>query len=85
MGIYSRFGTQMRTFLAAFVFLACSLAAEEWTFVKSPNFELYTTAGSGEARRTIEYFEQVRDFFDRTSSIGQEPSQVGLASERRGT
>jgi hypothetical protein len=43
--------------------LASSLAAEEWTFVTSPNFELYTTAGAGEARRTIEYFETVRDFF----------------------
>jgi tetratricopeptide (TPR) repeat protein len=41
------------------------LAGAEWTSVKSPNFELMTTAGSGDARRTLQYFEQVRDFFIR--------------------
>ncbi len=31
--------------------------------MSSPNFELLTTAGSSDARRTVEYFEQVRGFF----------------------
>lgn len=51
----------MRKFAFALVF-ACSLAAApEWLEVASPNFHLYTTAGAGDARRTLQYFEQVRD------------------------
>ena len=29
---------------------------------------MYTTAGSKDGRRTVEYFEQVRDFFMRVRS-----------------
>ena len=43
-------------------------AASEWLKVTSSNFEMYTTAGSEDARRAIEYFEQVRDFFMRVRS-----------------
>jgi tetratricopeptide (TPR) repeat protein len=43
-------------------------AASEWLKFTSPNFEMYTTAGEKEARRTLEYFEQVRDFFMRVKS-----------------
>ena len=53
------------TFLAAtclFVILPAS-AAETWTKVSTPNFELYTTAGERKGREAILYFEQVRSFF----------------------
>ncbi|HYO84193.1 MAG TPA: tetratricopeptide repeat protein [Bryobacteraceae bacterium] len=43
-------------------------AASEWLDIKSPNFQLYTNARAGDARKTIEYFEQVRDFFMRVKS-----------------
>jgi tetratricopeptide (TPR) repeat protein len=43
-------------------------AASEWLKVTSSNFEMYTTAGSKDGRRTIEYFEQVREFFRRVRS-----------------
>jgi tetratricopeptide (TPR) repeat protein len=43
-------------------------AATEWLKFTSDNFEMYTTAGEKDARRTLEYFEQVRDFFMRVKS-----------------
>jgi len=43
-------------------------SASNWLKVTSPNFEMYTTAGSKDGRRTVEYFEQVRDFFMRVRS-----------------
>ena len=43
-------------------------AATEWLKITSSSFEMYTTAGEKEARRTLEYFEQVRDFFMRVKS-----------------
>ena len=43
-------------------------AASDWLRFTSDNFEMYTTAGEKEARRTLEYFEQVRDFFMRVKS-----------------
>jgi Flp pilus assembly protein TadD len=43
-------------------------AAPEWLKFTSDNFEMYTTAGEKDARRTLEYFEQVRDFFMRVKS-----------------
>lgn len=55
------------------VFVLCAYplaAANEWVRISSPNFEMYTNAGAKDARKTIEYFEQVRDFFMRTKSAG---------------
>jgi hypothetical protein len=43
-------------------------AASEWLKVTSSNFEMYTTAGSRDGRRPIEYFEEVREFFRRVRS-----------------
>jgi tetratricopeptide (TPR) repeat protein len=48
--------------LAALAVLPAT-AESKWTFVRSANFELYSTAGPKEARKTIEAFEQIRDFF----------------------
>jgi tetratricopeptide (TPR) repeat protein len=45
-----------------------SYAASEWLKITSSNFEMYTTAGATDGRRTLEYFEQVRDFFMRVRS-----------------
>jgi tetratricopeptide (TPR) repeat protein len=50
------------------VLLCPSFAATEWSKIASPNFEMYTTAGEKDARRALEYFEQVRDFFMRIKS-----------------
>jgi hypothetical protein len=56
-------------------------ADTEWTAVTSPNFELITTASSGDGRRAAEYFEQVRDFFTRVrahNTINHPPVTVIL-------
>ena len=59
----------MRFVFTILVALAPPLyAASNWLKVTSPNFEMYTTAGSKDGRRTVEYFEQVRDFFMRVRS-----------------
>src|SRR5687767_5713059 len=53
----------------AILFLAAVLpaaAANDWFRISSPNFEMYSNAGAKDALETIEYFEQVRDFFMRT-------------------
>ena len=57
----------MRTF-AFLLFVATSapglaLAEQEWIKASTPNFELYTTAGEGTARRALLHFEQLRTFF----------------------
>src|SRR5713226_9083260 len=41
-------------------------AAEQWLKLQSSHFELYTTAGEKKGREAVLYFEQVRDFFQRT-------------------
>jgi tetratricopeptide (TPR) repeat protein len=38
-------------------------AAESWTHVASPHFDLYTTAGERQAHEALAYFERVRAFF----------------------
>ena len=49
--------------------VVCPLfAATEWLKLTSSNFEMYSTADDKDARRTLEYFEQVRDFFMRVKS-----------------
>jgi tetratricopeptide (TPR) repeat protein len=50
----------------AFLFALSALsasAAEQWTRLNTPHFELYTTAGDKKGRELILYFEQVRSFF----------------------
>ena len=49
-------------------------AAPNWVRIESPHFELFTNAGERSGRRTILYFEQVRDFFLKTGSVGEVPS-----------
>jgi tetratricopeptide (TPR) repeat protein len=62
----------MRLMRFLVILVAASLwplhAAQPWLKITSSNFEMYTTAGGKEGRRTLEYFEQVRDFFMRIRS-----------------
>lgn len=59
--------------IVAIIFAAISsFAAEKWIRVTSPNFELYTSHGEKKARDTILYFEQIREFFEKTSNIRQD-------------
>jgi len=63
------------------LFLAAipALAADHWTRIATPDFELYTTAGEKEGRDTIRHFEQVRAFFLRASpvrSLGDFPLRI---------
>jgi tetratricopeptide (TPR) repeat protein len=48
-------------------------AAEQWLRLKSPNFELLTTAGEKRAREAILHFEQVRGMFEK---INGKPTAV---------
>lgn len=59
MGFPIRFAARSAPVL---VIAVVSIAAD-WTRVSSPDFEVLTTAGAAEGRRTLEYFEQVREFF----------------------
>ena len=51
-----------------------AIAAPDWIRIESPHFELFTNAGERSGRRTILYFEQVRDFFLKTGNVGKVPS-----------
>ncbi len=46
-----------------------ALAADRWTRIVTPEFELYTTAGEKHGRETIRHFEQVREFFVKASPV----------------
>ena len=50
------------------------VAAPNWVRIESPHFELFTNAGERSGRRTILFFEQVRDFFLKTGNVGEVPS-----------
>lgn len=44
-------------------------AADRWTRISTPQFELYTTAGEKKGKDTIRHFEQVREFFLKASPV----------------
>ena len=46
-----------------------ALAADQWTRITTPNFELYTTAGEKKGKETVRRFEQVREFFLKASPV----------------
>lgn len=48
-------------------------AAEKWVKVTTAHFELYTPAGEKRGREAILYFEQVRDFFLKSSPSKSAP------------
>ncbi len=59
--------------------LACALAVvpaagsetPRWQRIKSPDFELFTTAGERSGREVARHFEQVRDFFLQAMGLGK--------------
>ncbi|HTC36877.1 MAG TPA: tetratricopeptide repeat protein [Bryobacteraceae bacterium] len=59
--------------LGALLFPGLASAAEQWTKLETPNFELYTTAGEKKGREAILYFEQVRSFFLQASASKRAP------------
>jgi tetratricopeptide (TPR) repeat protein len=56
-----------RLLLLLTLFAASGRAADQWTRVTTPHFELYTTAGEKKGRELILYFEQVRSFFTQST------------------
>jgi tetratricopeptide (TPR) repeat protein len=60
----------MRGLLATLLFAALpALAAERWTRIATPDFELLTTSGEKQGRETLRHFEQVREFFLKASPV----------------
>jgi tetratricopeptide (TPR) repeat protein len=66
-------------FVAVIALATPALAADHWTRLTNPDFELYTTASEKDGRDTIRHFEQVREFFLRVSpvrSLGDFPLRI---------
>lgn len=49
-------------------------AAQQWLKITTPNFEMYTSAGEGSAKRAILHFERVRSFFTQQMVRGEADS-----------
>jgi hypothetical protein len=71
--------------LVALISLSASAAETKWIKLKSPNFEMYTTASERNGRDTLKYFEQVRGFFVQVmmGNIPGKRCQSGLARSIR--
>ncbi|HTA42058.1 MAG TPA: hypothetical protein VK789_06405 [Bryobacteraceae bacterium] len=48
-------------------------AADHWTRLTTPGFELYTTGGDKKGKDTLRHFEQVREFFQKASPVHAPP------------
>ena len=59
----------------------------KWIRMQSPNFEVLSSAGERETRNTLNYFEQVREFFLKFNGHApKEPAPVTIVifgSEKR--
>ena len=69
--MHSVIGRCATAVLAGVLLSPMAPAAEQWTKLTSSHFELYTTAGERKGREALLYFEQVRDFSNRTRSSGK--------------
>ena len=49
-------------------------SAPQWIKATSPNFEMFTSASEGAAKRTLQDFEQIRSFFVEVSKAQRAPS-----------
>jgi hypothetical protein len=49
-------------------------AAEKWGRLRTEHFELFTTRGESVGRRTIQHFEQVREFFQTALGVQPDPA-----------
>ena len=47
--------------------------APQWIKVTTPNFEMFTSAGEGAAKRTLQDFEQIRSFFIEVTKAQKAP------------
>lgn len=61
--------------LALFLFIACGLCAKdaEWLQLRTPNFELITTAGEKRGREAIQFLETTHSFFETLFGIHTTP------------
>ena len=50
----------------------CASAKERWIKASSAHFEMLTTASDKSARKVLQYFEQVRGFFERYAKSTQQ-------------
>jgi hypothetical protein len=55
---------------AVVLFPAAGSEGPRWLKIKSPNFELFTTAGERNGREVARHFEQVRAFFLEAMGLG---------------
>src|SRR6185295_5300464 len=53
----------LAVFLAAMASAVPLRAEPKWIRMRSPNFDVLSSAGERETRNTLKYFEQVREFF----------------------
>jgi hypothetical protein len=59
----------------------------KWIRMPSADFEIYSSAGEGDTRRALQYFERVRSFFDQSLGGGsqqkREPVRVILFGSKK--
>ena len=73
--------------LAGSLLLAAPLsAAAAWTYAASEHFEIFTSAGAGQAREALERFERIRAFFATHLNLSPPPGRrvrlILFANER---
>jgi hypothetical protein len=77
-------GLRRRTLLLSGLLLATASAVRlqgepKWIRMQSPNFEVLSSAGERETRNTLNYFEQVREFFLKFNGHApKEPAPVTI-------
>src|SRR5258707_514738 len=74
---------------AFFLFPVISVfgADPKWLRMPSADFEIYSSASEGDTRRTLQYFERVRTFFEQVMATGPrhkaEPVRVTLFGSKK--
>jgi hypothetical protein len=62
-------------------------AGPKWIRMPSADFEIYSSAGEGDTRRALEYFERVRNFFEQAMGAGarekREPVRVIIFGSKK--
>ena len=65
--------TRLWAILVLLLAVPPSYSAPQWIKVTSPNFEMFTSAGEGAAKRTLQDFEQIRSFFIEVTQAKSAP------------
>src|SRR5258706_15806566 len=64
----------------AALFIGSAFGADpRWIRMPSGDFEIFSSAGEGDTRRTLQFFERVRAFFEQalgTSTGGADPVRI---------